>query len=91
MSEPSIELIVREIITKRSKAGTTTNWVRLVTVDADKIAFHEVALGDDLTVAAALTDAKWRYTRLRVPTTFFAQDDAKKREILKQALASHRG
>jgi hypothetical protein len=89
MSEPSIELLVREIITKRSKAGTTTSWVQVAMVDADTIAFHEVALGDDLTVAAALTDAKWRYTRLRVPATFFAQDDAKKLELLKQALASH--
>jgi hypothetical protein len=91
MSEPSIELIVREVITKQRRDGTTTSWVQVATVDPDTIAFHEVPLGGDLKLAAALDDAKLRYTRLPVPATFFEQDNATKLELLQQALASRWG
>jgi len=86
MSEASIELIVREISTLQRRDGTTTFRVQVATVTADTIAFHEVAFGDEVELAAALEDARWRHIRIRVPATFFAQDDATKRALLKQAL-----
>src|SRR5437867_1956674 len=76
MSEPSLDLIVRDLRTTRSPEGTTLFQVRLATVAADTIAFHEVTFADEMELAAALENAKWRHTRVRVPATFVAQDDA---------------
>jgi hypothetical protein len=86
MSEPSIDLLVRELSTTRSPAGTMIVRVRLATIAAHTIAFHEVTFADEAALVAALEDAKWRYTRVRVPATFLAHDDAGRRALLKHAL-----
>jgi len=89
MSEAALDLIVSRVMTRRPHEATRTFRVRLATVDAERVTFYEVGLGDDRMLAAALEEARWRHTRIRVPVTFGARDDATKRALLQRALGMY--